>query len=627
MCGIAGVYRAEGRRPEDHDVVLSMMECLVRRGPDGDGLIEADAATLGHRRLAILDLSEAGNQPMSSASGRFLATYNGEIYNFRDLRDELGLRQEDLRSTSDTEILLLAWERWGPDALPRMVGQWAFAIYDRVERRLWLARDRFGEKPLFWHETNGALTFASSLAAMVRAPWVPGELDPEALAEYVSLRYVISPRTVLRGVCKLPPGHCLSAEPDGIKDFRWYEPQFSSTNRQLPRRHDAMVEEFSSRLVRAATRCLVSDVPVALLLSDGIDSNAVHVALKLAGVEVPCFTYHAVSSAEEAPFDETVSGGVRTTTLVVTAADRVRQIRPCFGSFSEPVGDGASLATWLLIKNARQHATVFLCGHGGDELFGGYRLSQDRFRLAAMHRFGWLPIAGVERAFARYTYGSETPAARRDAFRRASASDVPAIAHYLIHRPLPRSEVDALFGEPGAAPGAYLGTIGQLYAATSSEADALDRIQEVMIRTFLSENILSFADSVAMDSSAELRMPLLDRDVADFVFGLPPDARVSPWPGYANTKRILRWWGKRHIPRKVLTAKKRTFPYGSIRELLALHGEEVRGMLLGSPAVRRALPGLDRWVSNSPEFFHGPWEGTLWAILALSVWAEATGIR
>jgi len=627
MCGIAGIYRAEGRWPGDRDIVLSMMERLVRRGPDADGLIETDAATLGHRRLAILDLSDAGNQPMSSASGRFLATYNGEIYNFRDLRDELGVRQEDLRSTSDTEILLLAWERWGPGVLPRMVGQWAFAIYDREERRLWLARDRFGEKPLFWHEGNGVLTFASSLAALVAVPWVPGELDPEALAEYVSLRYVISPRTVLRGVRKLPPGHCLSAGPEGIKDFLWYEPRFRRANGRQPRGHDVMVEEFGSRLVRATTRCLVSDVPVALLLSDGIDSNAVRMALKLAGVEVPCFTYHAVSSAEAAPSEETVSGGVRTTTLVVTTADRVRQIKPCFESFSEPVGDGASLATWLLIKNARQHATVFLCGHGGDEILGGYRLSQDRFRLAAMHRFGWLPLAGVEKAFERYTFGSETPAARRAAFCRATASDVPVIAHYLIHRPLPLSEVDALFGGPGVAPGSYLGTIEKLYTATSSEADALDRIQEVMIRTFLSENILSFADSVAMDSSAELRMPLLDRDVADFVFGLPPGARVSPWPGYANTKRILRWWGKQHIPRKVLTAKKRTFPYGSIRELLALHGDEIRGMLLGSPAVCRALPGLDRWVANSPEFFHGPWEGTLWAILALSIWAEAAGIR
>ena len=626
MCGIAGIFRATGAQPADREVVASMMQRLVRRGPDADGLDQEPCATLGHRRLSILDLSPAGRQPMVSASGRFVVSFNGEIYNYRDLRDELGLAPSELRSTSDTEILLCAWERWGPEVLARLAGQWAFALYDRAERRLWLARDRFGEKPLYWHEAEGALTFASSLAALLAAPWVPGEFDRDALAEFLALRYVVAPRTVLRDARKLPPGHLLSAGADGTTIRAWFEPRFRRPARPRPGR-EAMVEEFGSRLQQAAARCLVSDVPVALLLSDGIDSNAVRAALKQAGCEVPCFSYHAVSRREEIPADHTVVDGVVTTNIVLTPADRMAYIEPCFGSFTEPVGDGASLATWLLIRNARPHATVFLCGHGGDEILGGYRISQDRFRLALLHRLAWAPSRRAVDAYARYSYGDDTPASRRAALRHARAADVPAIARYLIHRPLPRPQIDDLFGGPDAAPGPYLGTVERLYREASADGTAIDRIQEVMIRSFLSENILSFADSVAMDSSAELRMPLLDRDVVDYVFGLPDDARVSRWPGHANTKRILRWWGERHIPPAILAAPKRTFPYGSIRGLLREHGPALRAMLLGSHAVRRALPGLEAWVSHDPEFFHGPWEGTLWALLSLSVWAESAGLR
>jgi asparagine synthase (glutamine-hydrolysing) len=626
VCGIAGIFRATGAQPADREVVASMMQRLVRRGPDADGLDQEPCATLGHRRLSILDLSPAGRQPMVSASGRLVVSFNGEIYNYRDLRDELGLAPSALRSTSDTEILLEAWERWGPEALPRLAGQWAFAMYDREARRLWLARDRFGEKPLFWHEADGALTFASSLGALLAAPWVPGELDRDALAEFLALRYAVAPRTVLRDVRKLPGGHLLSTGADGFSVRPWFEPRFRRATGRRRRRED-LIEEFGARLKTAAARCLVSDVPVALLLSDGIDSNAVLAALKEAGRDVPCFTYRAVRNRESLPAGPPTVHGVPTTDIVLTPSDRMAYIEPCFASFTEPVGDGAALATWLLIRNARPHATVFLCGHGGDEVLGGYRISQDRFRLALLHRLAWLPSRRAVEAYAIFTYGDDAPAARRAALRRARAADVPAIARYLIHRPLPRPQVDDLFGGTGAAPGPYLGTVERLYRETAPDGTAIDRIQEVMIRSFLAEDILSFADSVAMDSSAELRMPLLDRDVVDFVFGLPDDARVSRWPGHANTKRILRWWGERHIPPAVLTAPKKTFPYGSIRGLLREHGPELRELLLGSSAVRRALPGLEAWVGHDPEFFHGPREGTLWALLSLSVWAEAAGLR
>jgi len=172
MCGIAGVMRLHGR-DDDREVVAAMLVPLRARGPDGEGIVREGPLTLGHRRLAVLDLSDAARQPMSSADDRFLVSFNGEIYNFRDLAGELGLESDRLRSRSDTEILLHAWQRWGAGSLDRMVGQWAFALFDRHERRLWLARDRFGEKPLFYHQGPEALTFASTIPALLKAPWIP----------------------------------------------------------------------------------------------------------------------------------------------------------------------------------------------------------------------------------------------------------------------------------------------------------------------------------------------------------------------------------------------------------------------------------------------------------------------
>ncbi len=632
MCGIAGVFRP-GEVTDDLDLVRGMLEVLQSRGPDGKGVFNEGGLTLGHRRLAVLDLSEAARQPMESAGGRLVVSFNGEIYNYRELIRELGVPRDSLRSSSDTEVLLLAWERWGPAALDRLVGQWAFALYDRKERRLWLARDRFGEKPLFYHQGAGALTFASSIPALLKAPWIPREIDADALGEYLTLRYVVSPRTILREIRKLPPGHLLSADPGGVTIRRWYDPRFSP---KAPgpgaRAMDDLVEEFGSLLVQAANRCLVSDVPVGLLLSDGIDSNSIHAALAMAGHHVPCLTYRPVSVVDDPPsrVPAPTGRGVKieddyTYEILVTTDERLRHLVPAFSCLTEPVGDGAALPTWLLMRSGRPGITVFLSGSGGDEVLAGYRLDQDRLRLAAIHRFSWLPEILLRGVLERHTNGADSAAARRAALRRAPASLVPAVSRYLIHRPLPPDDLARLF-QPMHAPGRYLEAVDRAYADCAEDATDLDRIQEVMLRTFLSENILSFSDSAAMGSSAELRMPFLDRDLVEFALHLPGPMRARLRPGFSGTKRILYQWSRRHLRDKRVARRKHTFRYGSVRHLLARRGDEVRGLVLGSRALRRALPGLEGWVGNAPEFFRGPREGTLWALLALGIWAESWGI-
>lgn len=621
MCGIAGIFRFEAGE-NDHAVVQAMIRTLTRRGPDDEGMEQDGPLTVGNRRLAILDLTSAGHQPMRSASGRFLITFNGEIYNHDDLRRELGVDTSELRSSSDTEVLLLAWERWGPAALDRMVGQWAFAVYDREHRRLSLARDRFGEKPLFYYLDRSALTFASSIPALMHAPWVSRTLDADSLMEYVTLRYVVSPRTIITGIRKLPGGHVLTADSTGVRVDRWYAPHFRHPAPQ--RRRAELVEEFGALFSQATKRCLLSDVPVALLLSDGIDSNSIHAVLAEQKSPVRSFTYRLTETASGlAHAGGAGRDGSAAMDLLVTPADRLEQMTPALASLTEPVGDGAALATWLLIRNAREHATVFLCGHGGDEVLGGYRLSQDRFRLAVVRALAHLPEPWVRPILERFVHGAEPVHARRRAILDASPDRAPAAARYIIHRPLPPTDLEELFNSPIAERNGYLATIDRMYKDCREDATDIDRMQEVLLHTFLSENILTFADSVAMDSSAELRMPFLDRDLVEFVLSLPPSMRVGRWPGRTNTKLILRWWSRGRLPQEIITRRKRAFPFGNLPDLLADHGDTVRDRILGCAPLRRLLPGAERWLRHAPAYYRGPWEGTLWALLSLGIWCRA----
>lgn len=616
-----------GGRADDLKVVRRMNAALAVRGPDGEGVTTHGPATLGNRRLAILDLSDAGRQPMWSADRRLAITFNGEVYNFRELLRDMEVGQKELRSRTDTEAVLMAWQRWGSAALARMVGQWAFAVYDAREETLWLARDRFGEKPLFYHRNAQTLTFASSIPALLEAPWVPRELDPDALEEYLTLRYVVSPRTVLAGVNKLPGGHLLMVGERSMEICCWYRPQFRGTGgRSVGIGREGLSEQFGSLLQQASRRCLVSDVPVAMFLSDGIDSNSIHTSLREAGEDVPAITFRlagagrVTSGSGGAPRPGTLHSD-----LVVEDGDRVRMMEPAFASLNEPVGDAAALATWMLVRWARERATVFLCGHGGDELLGGYRLSQDRFRLVGLARLARIHGSWTAQVIDHFVYGAEPPAAKRARLLGLPASHTPEAARYIIHRPLAVGDLRELLGHEGQFP-AYLKTIDELYGRCHEDACGLDRIQEVLLATFLSENICSFTDSMAMASAAELRMPFLDRDLVEFVLSLPPWARVGRWPGHANTKLILRWWARRHLPNDITRRRKHPFQAGSLAPLLRCYGGTLRGYLLEVAPVRRALPGLESWLSHPPDHYCGDRGGTLWALLALAIWSHAAGV-
>ncbi|MDQ7006533.1 MAG: asparagine synthase (glutamine-hydrolyzing) [Acidobacteriota bacterium] len=625
MCGVAGIWRRDGAERDDPQTVERMLAGMVHRGPDDQGLIGEDQVTLGHRRLAIIDLSPSGRQPMVSPGGRLVVSFNGEIYNHRELLGELGLDPRELRSTSDTEILLAAWERWGEAALDRLVGPFAFALHDRRARRTWLVRDRLGEKPLFFHADAGRVAFASTLGALLLAPGVPRDIDRGALEEYLTLRYVVAPRTILRDVQKLPPGHLLVLEDNRVESRRWWHPaRRMSLSRPSKRDVREAVEQFDALLAQACRRCLVSDRPVALLLSDGIDSQALHHRLNELGSGVRALTFFP---ATDNPTDEGRAfreQARRQAELIEARPEEILQVLPrVFASLAEPVGDGASLPTWLMIHHARERAVVFLCGHGGDEVLAGYRLSQERFRLAALRRLGRWPLPVIDGVIDRYTYGPESLEERKRRLLAASPAQVPQAGRYLIHRPLPLDDLRGLVGGEPREP--YLGTIDRLYEGLAAEGPDLQRMRTVLLETFLASNILSFADSVSMDSSAELRLPYLDRDLVAFALTAPRDLLISRWPGHANTKLLLRRWSAGRLDPAITTRKKRTFNYGNLRGALSRPKERRRllELLEASPPLAEALPGLGDFAHKDPEFFHGPREGTLWALLALCCWERA----
>ena len=411
----------------------------------------------------------------------------------------------------------------------------------------------------------------------------------------------------------------------------WYDFQYHSKKNGLQKFHkEDLIEKFDALLSKAVRRCLVSDVPVGLLLSDGIDSNAIFTVLQKMGLNTPCFTFKAFSNHSDLSANTGLIGpkNLPTTEFLFSAEERVQSMVPAFAALNEPIGDGSSLATWLLLKGASKHAKVFLCGHGSDELIGGYRLSQDRFRLRALRYLSYLPKPVVGKLIDRFFFGAESIENKLHSIRRTNLLNLPKCSQYLIQRPFPVEDLRELNQDSQTnLEHTYLQIVRDLYGRCCSESDDMDCIQKVMLHTFLSENILSFADAVAMDSSVELRMPFLDRDLTDFILNLPSRARVGLMPTHSNTKLILRWWGQVHMNQAIVKRRKRTFGFGSLRPLLKTHRNELNSYILDCSPIRSIFPGIEAWMSHPPEYYRDCRQNSLWALLALGIWCEAHHIQ
>lgn len=526
-----------------------MCDTLAHRGPDDSGTwVSPDGLTaLAHRRLSIVDLSPLGRNPMSWDDGRLWITFNGEIYNYLELRAELESAGCRFRSRTDTEVILAAYDRWGLQAVDRLVGMFAFAIWDSRARRLWLVRDRLGKKPLYYAQSAGSLRFASELKGIVADPDVERSIDGEAIALYLRYGYIPSPHTIYSGVSKLPPAHHLVWENGRADIQRYWDPVQYAHARTNWSNDEAAERELESRLQLSVRQRMIADVPLGAFLSGGIDSSLI-VALMQEQSQTPVktFTIHFENDAfNEAEYAAAVARHLGTEHYQETCGERemLGVVERVAGMFDEPFADSSAVPTYLVSRMAREHVTVALSGDGGDELFFGY----PRYRFHA--RAG--AILALPRPLRR---GAALGAARLPTRRLRRIADVLRNDEKDTYGRFVSwwtpADVHTLTG--------YDAVIAPLYAdalARSEDLERDDRPPLLDLVSYLPEDILTKVDRASMAVGLEVRAPLLDHRVVELALGLPLALKRRG----GTTKWLLRQLLYRRVPRHLIERPKMGF--------------------------------------------------------------------
>lgn len=559
MCGIAGFFGAGNR-----DVLERMTARLSHRGPDDDGfLVDSERGVhLGFRRLAILDLA-GGKQPMTTADGELTVVFNGQIYNFRELREELTkLGARFATDHSDTEVLLHGWRRWGEDLPKHLNGMWAFALYDRSRNMVFFSRDRFGKKPLFYWAGPDTFAFASELTALREHPAVPGKLSQRALQKYFAYGYVPAPLTFYEGVHKLSAGHnlVLNLSDHSFRVARYWRYEPEPFDQRPAGAERSWQEELAARLDAAVARRLVADVPVGAFLSGGIDSSIVSaIALRHTGRKrLKTFSI----GFEEATFDESryahmVAEHIGADHQIeILSVQRALTLLPeITARWDEPIADSSLLPTYLLCQHARRQVTVALGGDGADELFAGYDAFRALRYARAWARFVPRPIHhGIAMLAARLPVSH-----RRMSFdflvkRTLRGLDHPAhlwLPMWLA--PLGPSDLEQLFNEPIDLEDVFSEAVDVWDSCRST--DPVERTIAFYIRLYLQGDILVKVDRASMLNSLEVRAPFLDHELVDFLRRLPSNMKLRG----GTTKYLLRKIATPLLPKPILERSKRGF--------------------------------------------------------------------
>ena len=613
MCGIAGLATLDGAAV-DPGPLRAMSDALRHRGPDDEGLWSDGPIALANRRLSIIDL-EHGHQPMAGGDGRVVVVQNGEIYNHEALRAELAAGRHRFATHSDTEVLVHGYEQWGDDLLERLRGMFAIAIWDAAERRLLLARDRFGIKPLYWSARDGRLAFASELKAL-RALGVREQIDPAALEAYLTFNAIPAPLTIFAGVHKLEPGHLLEWRPGRAPQVRrWCRPAPAAGGDVRREPFDALATELRSRLRDSVRAHLVADVPVGVFLSGGVDSGTLAaLAAEESRDRVSTFSI----GFEEQSFDElelarSVAGryGTDHHELVIgDAHDPILELLPAIvDAFDEPFADSSALPTYLVSRLASQHVKVALSGEGADELFGGY-FTYVADRLAP--RFG--RAAQLARPLvAKLPSSSRRVSLDYMARRFTRAAHLPPLeAHHgwkEILAPDLRAELLGSRRDPGFDP---LAPWRARWAETAG-APSLARLQDLDLGIYLPDDLLTKTDRASMAHSLEARVPFLDAGVAELALALPTEAKVRG----LQKKRLLRAAVEPLLPAKVVHGRKRGFSIPAAAWLRGSLEPFARELLGGAELVDRgaALRLLDEHVARSDDHSRA-----LWGLVCLELW-------
>jgi asparagine synthase (glutamine-hydrolysing) len=622
VCGIAGRVNFSTLRPVDPALVAGMCDLLAHRGPDGAGVDVEGFVGLGHRRLAIIDLSSAGRQPMASADGRYRITFNGEIYNFRELRAELAAQGHAFRTRTDTEVILAAYERHGVDCLARLRGMFAFAIWDARDRRLFVARDRLGKKPLFYRVDRDGIEFASEPKAFLADPAFVAEADPAAISQYLTLQYVPSPLSAFKGVHKLPPAHYLLVEDGRVRLERYwrlrYQPKFAGTEAEA-------VEGLRHELQEAVRLRLISDVPLGAFLSGGIDSGTV-VALMAAASSGPVKTFSI--GFEEKAYNELPEArlvaeryGTEHHEFVVRP-DAIGIVPRLVWHYNEPYADSSAIPTFYLAEVTRRHVTVALNGDAGDENLAGY----DRYLANVLaSRFDPLMPAPLRGALAAAGRGLRRGALSKQ-FRSRAGRFLEGLSHdparryarWLTHfNPSMKQALVTPEFQAAAGPADGLEPIDRSFR----ESDGLglvDRTLAVDVENYLPDDLLVKVDIASMAHGLESRSPFVDHRVMEFCASLPAKLKLNG----TTKKYLLKRLAAPLLPARILNRPKMGFGVpldrwfrgeleGMAHDLLLGPRFASRGMF--RPAAVRRL--LDEHASGSYT-----WHYQIWNLVMLESW-------
>jgi len=627
MCGIAGYLSTSGS--EVSPAVLSdMLQAILHRGPDEDGRLEDGPLAMGMRRLSIIDLAD-GTQPIFDESGRYGIVFNGEIYNYRELREQLLARGHRLKTHGDTETIVHLYEEFGAGCLEHLRGMFAFAIWDQRERSLFIARDRMGIKPLYYSETAAGFVFGSEIKSLLLHPAVKREVDVTALSQYVSLKYVPAPRTLFAGISSLEPGHWLRIQGGRVvtKQRYWDLPfadaeQMAAAGRVVAQAgeqaDEAAADELLALLRESVGLHLRSDVPFGAFLSGGLDSSTI-VALMAEQMTSPVKTFSVGFDGEgvqdELPYAAQVAKafGCEHHTLKIGAGDFLGLAEQVLWHLDQPIADQATIATHMVAKLARQHVKMVLTGEGGDELFAGYaRYAGERYARYAQ----WLPAAlagGVRWAAERL------PGLRRAKIALTACSYRDEARRFANWFPMFKEDAKRqLFVDQRQALG--LG-VGQVFAAELQRCHAGDSVQRMLYvdsKLWLVDYLLLRGDKLTMANSLEARVPLLDHKLVEFAARLPVEMKLRD----GQRKYLLKRVAKRLLPAEIIDRKKQGFPIPIERWLR----REAAGMmqdLLSEDTLRRREFFEPRYVRRLlQQHLSGYCDHSteLWGLMSFEMW-------
>ncbi len=621
MCGIVGL--ASRTEAIDETLLRSQRDSMSHRGPDDAGLWMSPGRdiALAHRRLAIIDLTPGGHQPMTDDTGRVHVVLNGEIYNYRELRRELERRGRTFRSASDTEVLLASYREWGVGCIDRLNGMFAFGIYDRDREQLFVARDRAGEKPLYYRHHDRRFSFASELKALLVDPACDRALDPTALEFYFAYGYVPGDQCLIRTVRKLPPACALTYDlrTDRVKRWRYW----SIPSLRAGEADDAALEQELESLLEDAVRLrLVADVPVGVLLSGGVDSSvvaALAARVRSEPIKTYTVTFPGHQAFNEAPYARQVASHLGTEHTELEAEDASIDVLPTLAlQYDEPLADHSIVPTYLLSRLVRQHCTVALGGDGGDELFGGYphysflqrvervrRLCPPSLRALAAHTAAHLPLGARGR--------NHVMALAGDAARSLSHVNLyfDRAARAALLAPL-RHVTGELDGRPEAYKRSFCAD-GDSVMTMAARVD---------FQTTLADDYLVKVDRASMLASLEVRAPFLDHRLVEFAFGRLPDRLRAT---VRDRKVLLRRVAAKLLPPRFDLRRKQGFSLPLDAWLAGAWGAPVEEILrsadpriLSQAAIRTVLDGQRRGYANSHRVF---------ALVMFELWRRAYDVR